>query len=175
VPRRRLAAAPRLFGAAHEAFRESSVSITVLSNISGTIMAQECPKSAMLVLKDIQGGFAGETGLVWTIAPDGSYTVARQIGLKGLDPHKQGRLTPEQQARLKELLDRMTAAAPREQLGSGPQVNARRITLCYGGKQSVLSVPPGGGDPSTMRADAADGPIRRMLELVDDLKAILDN
>src|SRR5216684_9024810 len=50
------------------------------------------PLSTALVLKDTQGGFAGETGMVWTIAPDCSYTVARQIGLKALDPHKQGRL-----------------------------------------------------------------------------------
>ncbi len=134
-------------------------------------MAQECPLSTALVLKDTQGGFAGETGMVWTIAPDCSYTVARQIGLKVLDPHKQGRLTPEQRARLKELLDRMTAAAPPEQLGSGPQVNARRITLSYGGKQSVLSAPPG-GELSTLHADAADDPTRRMLELVDELKAM---
>ena len=135
-------------------------------------MAQECPLSTALVLKDTQGGFAGETGMVWTIAPDCSYTVARQIGLKALDPHKQGRLTPEQQARLKELLDRMTAAPPPEQFGGGPQVNSRRITLSYGGKQSVLSVPAGGGDLSTLHADAADDPTRRMLELVDELKAM---
>jgi hypothetical protein len=135
-------------------------------------MAQECPLSAALVLKDTQGGFAGETGLVWTIATDGSYTIARQIGLKLFDPHKQGRLAPEQQARLKELLDRVTAAAPPEPLGGGPQVNARRITLSYGAKQSVLSMPPGGGDLGTLPAHATDDQTRRMLELVNDLKAM---
>jgi hypothetical protein len=135
-------------------------------------MAQERPLSAALVLKDTQGGFAGETGMVWTIAPDRSYTVARQIGRKVLDPHKQGRLTSEQQARLNELLGRMTAAALPEQFGGGPQANPRRITLSYGGKQSMLSVPPGGGDLSALRADAADDPTRRMLELADNLKAM---
>jgi hypothetical protein len=40
-------------------------------------MAEECPLSAPLVLKDTQSGFAGETGDVWTIAPDCSFTVAR--------------------------------------------------------------------------------------------------
>jgi hypothetical protein len=135
-------------------------------------MAQECPLSAALVLKDTQGGFAGETGMVWTIAPDCSYTVAHQIGLKVLDPHKRGRLTPEQQARLKELLEGMAATALPEQLGGGPQVNARRIVLSYCGKQSVLSLPPGGGDSSTLRAEAANEPTRRLLELADDLKAM---
>jgi hypothetical protein len=135
-------------------------------------MAQECPLSTALVLTDIQGGFAGETGMVWTIGSDFSYTIARQIGLKVLDPHKQGRLTPEQQARLNELLDGMTAAAPLKQLGRGPQVNSRRITLSYGGKQSVLNMSPGGGDLRTLRANAADDLARRMLELVDNLKAM---
>jgi hypothetical protein len=138
----------------------------------GGDMAQECPLSAALVLKDTQGGFTGETGMVWTIAPDCSYTIARQIGLRVLDPHKQGRLAPEQQARLDELLDRMAAAPPPERLGGEPQVNARRITLSYGAIQSVLNVPLGGGDPSRLRAAAADEQTRRMLELADDLKAM---
>jgi hypothetical protein len=134
-------------------------------------MAQESSLSAPLVLEDIQGGFAGETGRIWTIAPDGSYTVARQIGLKVLEPDKQGWLTPEQRARLKVSLDRMAAVALPQQLGGGPQVNARRITLSYGGKQSVLSLPPGGGDPSAHSA-AGDDPTRLILELADDLRAM---
>ena len=140
--------------------------------ISGVIMAQECPLSAPLVLKDTQSGYAGETGNIWTIAPDCSFTIARQIGLKVLEPHKQGQLTPEQMARLKQLLDRMTATVLPEQLGGGPQVNARRITLAYGGRQSVLNLPPGGGDLGALRAAAADDSTRLMLELADDLKAM---
>jgi len=45
-------------------------------------VAQECPLSAALTLKDTQYGFAGETGTVWTIAPDFTFTIARHIGLK---------------------------------------------------------------------------------------------
>ena len=134
-------------------------------------MADECPLSAPLVLKDTQSGFAGETGNVWTIAPDCSFTVARQVGLNVLEPHKQGHLTAQQRTQLKEMLDRMTATALPEQLGSGPQVNARRITLAYGGKQSVLSLPPGGGDLGTLRA-AGDDSTRLMLDLADGLKAM---
>jgi hypothetical protein len=140
--------------------------------MSGTVMAEECPLSAPLVLKDTQSGFAGETGSVWTIAPDCSFTVARQIGLNVLEPYKQGQLTPPQRAQLKQLLDRMAATALPEQLGGGPQVNARRITLAYGGKQSVLSLPPGGGDLSALRAAAGDDSTRLMLDLADDLKGM---
>jgi hypothetical protein len=138
---------------------------------SEMIMAEECALSAPLVLKDTQSGFAGETGNVWTIAPDCSFTVARQVGLNVLQPHKHGQLTAQQRTQLKEFLDRMTATALPEQLG-GPQVNARRITLDYGGKQSVLSLPPGGGDLSALRAAAGDDATRLMLDLADGLKAM---
>jgi len=140
--------------------------------LSEMVMAEECPLTGPLVLKDTQSGFAGEMGNVWTIAPDCSFTVARQIGLHVLEPYKQGQLTPEQRTHLKELLDRMTATALPEQLGGGPQVNARRVTLAYGGKQSVLNLPPGGGDLGTLRAAAGDDSTRLMLELADDLKGM---
>jgi hypothetical protein len=135
-------------------------------------MAQECPLSAPLVLKDTQSGFAGETGNVWTIAPDCSFTVARQIGLNVLEPHKRGQLKPQQRAQLKGFLDRMTVTPLPEQLGGGTQVNARRITLAYGGKQSVLSLPPGGGDLGALRAAAGDDSTRVILDLADGLKAM---
>jgi hypothetical protein len=140
--------------------------------ISGAIMAQECPLSAPLVLQDTQSGYAGETGTVWTIAPDCSFTVARRIGLKMLEPYRRGQLTPEQRRQLKELLDRMTAAALPERIGDGPQVNPRRIALAYGGKQAVLSLPPGGGDLRALRAAAQDDPTRLLLELAERLKAM---
>jgi len=137
-------------------------------------MAEECPLSAPLVLKDMQSGVAGETGNVWTIAPDCSFTVARQIGLNVLQPHKQGQLTPQQRLQLKEMMDRMKATVLPEQLG-GPQVNARRVTISYAGKQSVLTLPPGGGDLEALRAAAGDASTRLMLDVADKLKAMAGN
>ena len=139
--------------------------------VSGKAMVEECPLSAPQVLKDMQSGVAGETGNVWTIAPDCSFTVARQVGLNVLQPHKQGQLTAHQRLQLKEMMDRMTATALPDQLG-GPQVNARRITLAYGGKQSVLTLPPGGGDLKSLRAAAGDDSTRLMLDLADNLKSM---
>jgi hypothetical protein len=140
--------------------------------ISGMVMAQQCPVLEPLTIKDLQGGFAGETGTVWTIAPDCSFTVARQIGLRVLEPHKQGQLTAEQQARLKEMLDRVTVASLPVQLGSEPQVNARRITLSYGGKETVLNLAPCGGDQGARRGAAADNPAAVLLDLVDTVKGM---
>jgi hypothetical protein len=138
--------------------------------ISGTILAQECSLTTPLGLKDTQDGFAGETGTVWTIAPDCSFTVAQQIGPKITDPIKQGRLTPQQAAQLKELLARL-AGIP-AQLGNGPEVNARRITFSYEGKVSVLILPAGGGDLSSLRAAAGNDPAGRLLELAEAVKGM---
>jgi hypothetical protein len=140
--------------------------------ISGTNMAQETSQSAPLVVKDLQSGFAGETGRVWTISPDGGYTVARQIGLKVLEPDQQGRLTPEQWAQLKTLLDRMAVMALPPELGGAPQINARRITLSYGGRESVLNLPPAGGNPGASHSAAGNDPTRLLLELADDLRSM---
>jgi hypothetical protein len=140
-------------------------------SISVTIMAQECPLSAPLIVKETQSGFAGETGTVWTIAPDCSFTVARQVGLATLEPHKQGRLTAEQQGRLKELLGRVTTAALPQHLGAEQQVNARRITLSYAGKDSVLTLAPGGGDLRALRAAASgENAASVLLDVADQVK-----
>jgi hypothetical protein len=135
--------------------------------VSGTALAEECPLSAPLVLKDTQDGFAGETGTVWTIAPDCNFTVAQQIGPKIGDPIRQGRLAADQQLRLKELLKRTEVAELPEKTGSGAQVNARRVTVSFGGKVSVLTLPPGGGDLNALRAAAGTGPAGRLLELAE--------
>jgi len=126
---------------------------------SVSIMGQECPLSAPLTIKDIQSGFAGETGTIWTIAADCSYTVARQIGLKTLDPHQQGRLTPQEQAQLKELLGRVAAAGLPKQLGAASQANARRVSLS-------------GGDLSAIPAAAANDAAAALLDLADQVKTM---
>jgi hypothetical protein len=133
-------------------------------------MAQELPLSMLLTLKDTQCGFAGETGTVWTIAPDFTFTIARQIGLKILDPHKQGRLSPEQQAHFKAMLDRVDVAKLPKGFGTEPQVNARMITLSYSGTDSVLTLSPGGGDLSSLRAAAGDDPAAALLEIAATVK-----
>jgi hypothetical protein len=125
--------------------------------------------AAPLTVKDLQSGFAGETGTVWTIEPDCSFTVARQIGPKVGDPHRRGKLSAEQQTRLRGLLAKIEAAALPQALGAAPQANARKVTLSYGGKHSVLSLAPGGGELHGLRAAAGD-PAEHMLDLATAVK-----
>src|SRR5262245_35350785 len=66
--------------------------------------ANDCPLKMALTVKDTQDGFAGTTGTVWTIKPDCTFRVSRLFNQKVTEPYREGSLTPEQQARLSEIL-----------------------------------------------------------------------
>ncbi len=124
--------------------------------LSGAVMAKECQLTAPLTLKDTQSGVVGETGTVWTIAPDCSFTVARQIGPRLLEPHKHGRLTAEQQVRLKQILARIDARNLSPAADTASHANPHRISLSYGGRHAALTMPPGAGEPGLSGAAGGD-------------------
>jgi hypothetical protein len=132
-------------------------------------MAQQCGLTTPLVIKDLQSGYVGQTGTVWTIEPDCSYSVARQIGLKIGEPHKRGRLSAEQAQRLTALIDRADLGRLPNQLGSAPQPNARQITIAYGRNQSALTLPPGSEAAAVFRAVGSDPRATHVLELMHAL------
>lgn len=117
-------------------------------------MAQSCPLKTTLILRDLQSGVAGANGRVWTITADCRFTIARQFGLHAADPERRGELSPEQQARLGAAVGRLTGSAVPRQLGA-PQTNARAISLSYGSIETVLTLPPGGGDFASLEPAAA--------------------
>ena len=133
-------------------------------------MVDESPLTAPLIVKDLQGGVVGQTGTVWTIAADGGFTVARQIGAKLAAPHKQGRLSREQRERLRSIMARPAMAALPPQLGEEPHANARQITVSSGAIAAVLTL-PAAGDLKTSRAAVADphsGQVLDLMELLGD-------
>ena len=131
-------------------------------------MAGQCPLTAQLVLRDLQSGIVGQTGTVWTIEPDCSFTVARQIALQTGAPHRRGQLTPEQTAKLNELLARIDPASFPAQIGE-PQVNGREISLAYGGASSTLNLPPAGPGGGAARDQHAT----RLLDLAETLEQLV--
>ena len=136
-------------------------------------LANGCMLKMTLTVKDTQDGFAGTTGTVWTIGPDCTCRVSRLFGQHVAEPHLQGSLTPERQARLSAILAKAAAAELPAQMGETTPVNARRITLEYGGKVSVLSMGPGDRDMDALRAGGPLDPARRLLEVVDAVKDML--
>ncbi len=148
-------------------------SVVALLLMPGTIMAHECLLAAPLILKETQSGVAGETGTVWTIAADCSFTIARQIGPKMLEPHKHGHLTSEQQVRLKEMLDQIGAMEFATLPARAPHVNPHRITVSYAGREAVLTLPSGGGDIGALRESTGDDRERSILELAGAMRGML--
>ncbi len=118
-----------------------------------------CPMdaaSAALTISDTQDGVAGPSGVVWTIASDCSFSVARQVGGKTISSHRQGWLTPSQRATLGELLSTLRERALPKQFGKGPSFNARRITIAQGDALSVLLLPPGSEDVGALKPEQVD-------------------
>ena len=54
------------------------------------------------------------------------------------------------------------------------RVNARRVSVSYRGKVSEVTLAPGGGDLSKLRAAVGDGPAGRLLEFAEILKGMTD-
>jgi len=97
---------------------------------------------------------------------------SRQTGPNTADPHKHGRLTPDQEKRLALLLARIELASLPEQLGGAPQPNAHQITVSCGRMHCVLNLPPAGGGADPPRAPA-DPLVAWVMELGDILKNMI--
>jgi hypothetical protein len=135
--------------------------------------ATDYPLETTLTVKDMQDGFAGTTGTVWTIRPDCTFRVSRLFNQKVTEPCREGHLTPEQRARLSEILTKGAMAELPAQLGDASQVNARRITIEYGDKVSVLSIAPGDRDMRALQELNALDPSRRLLDVAMAVKEML--
>jgi hypothetical protein len=142
-----------------------AVAVLVVALNSGPVMSEQCPLSSPLVVKDLQDGFAGQTGSIWTVGVDCTISVARQMGEKVTEPFFRGRLSADQQVELRNVLAKTSPAdLPAEAGAGGPPVNARRLIVALGSKVSTLTLPPG-GDLHAARASAGDRSAGRLLEL----------
>jgi hypothetical protein len=132
---------------------------------SGPVMSEPCPISSPLVVKDLQDGFAGQTGAVWTVGVDCTITVARQIGKSIEEPFYRGRLSEEQQAKLRDALAKASPADLPAEVGAvAPPVNPRRVSVAIGPKVSTLTLAPG-ADLRAMRAATGNQTSGRLLDL----------
>src|SRR5262249_11292303 len=128
-------------------------------------LANGCMLKMTLTVKDTQDGFAGTTGTIWTIEPDCTFRVSRLFGQHVAEPHLQASLTPQQQARLSTIVANTAVAQLPAEMGETPSVSARRITLEYGGKVSVLSMGPADRNMDAPRPGGLLAPARRLREV----------
>jgi hypothetical protein len=96
-----------------------------------------------IVLTDVQGGFVGMSGWIWTIERDGSWQRRRYV-IKPKNPaDQQGRLSREQLASLAGTLAANDFAALPDIIGRTPGANPHQITLAAGNKKSMLELGAG--------------------------------
>ena len=126
-----------------------------------------------LVLRDAQSGFAGVTTDVWQVAPDGSYRVTRELDGRAIAPERTGTLTPERLAGLaRALADQDLQTLPAAS-GEVPEVNARQLTLRFGGTTATLNLMPGQDLDQAACAAPPQSDLRRFAEITDAITTSL--
>ena len=103
--------------------------------------------SSTLTLKDGQGGFAGFTGLIWTVRPDGSWDRKRFINRTMRKADQQGTLTAKQLQSLADVLAHAQIHKLPAQLGKLRGANPHVVTLTWGKRKCVWTLPPGSPVP----------------------------
>ncbi len=88
-----------------------------------------------LEAEELQGGFAGNTGVHYSIAADGSWT-SQTVFNKKLTPKDKGKLSKEELAKLAALLVTYDLATLPEKTGKATAANPRSIELTYGDQKA---------------------------------------
>jgi hypothetical protein len=126
-----------------------------------------------LEMQITQSGFAGETGRVWTVRPDGTWTV-RRLGPGAPEaPTATGSLTEAQIAELRRLLDRNDFQALPNSLGEPVDVNPHRLTIRWGRREVVLMTPPGDNPLVKLpQASVPQTPEQRVVAIARDVQKL---
>jgi len=95
------------------------------------------------VFRDGQQGFAGVSGEIWTIGPQGHFTIARFLNEKIDAPYWEHDLTPDQLKGIAKVMAANNFCELPESFGVDSKVNAHLLTLSFGKKESTLALKPG--------------------------------
>jgi hypothetical protein len=123
------------------------VSATLLALADNRLSAQDYVKDGQLTqplkVVQLQGGFAGFTGVQFTIARDGSWTSENVFNQK-ITPKSKGKLTEKDLAKLGTILKQYDLAKLPAKAGKQPGANPHTITLEYGKTRATLvgQMPP---------------------------------
>ena len=106
-------------------------------------LTKEGKLSATLTLKNVQGGFAGFVGVIWTIHPDGSWGRKRIVGRTTRKPDINGKLSAKQLQQVADVLAHAQVDKLPARLGEFRGANRHVITLGWGKRQCAWSLRPG--------------------------------
>lgn len=100
-----------------------------------------------LKVVQLRGGFAGYSGMQFTIAPDGTWSSERIFNQK-LTPKDKGKLSRKELARLGAILDKYELAKLPAESGKPPGADPNEVTLEFGKRKvSLIGQAPPKLDP----------------------------
>jgi hypothetical protein len=141
--------------------RAAIASICACLLVAATAVAAEKPSpylddqgqlKAAISLRNAQGGFVGFTGQLYTIEPNGEWTVQRFVNQKVDEPSRKGKLPKGQLAELAQSLAKEDFAGLPQQIGKRQGANPHLYTVTFG-KQSVVLILGAGAPLPTPEAD----------------------
>jgi hypothetical protein len=107
------------------------------SLLARTYLTKDGQLTRRLRVVQLQGGFAGFTGVQYTIAPDGSWTSESVFNQKRT-PKDKGKLSEKDLVKLGKLLARYDLDKLPAKSGKQPGANPHTITLTFGKKKAIL-------------------------------------
>jgi hypothetical protein len=96
-----------------------------------------------LVLREAQQGFAGVSGEVWTIEPDGRFSITRFLNEKIDAPYWTRKLSAAERKGLARVLAASRFFELPDSLGSASVVNPQLLTMTFAKKQCTLALVAG--------------------------------
>ncbi|MBY0230994.1 MAG: hypothetical protein K2W96_17040 [Gemmataceae bacterium] len=109
---------------------------------------------SMLVVKDLQGGFAGLTGKVWTVDKDGSWTVGDQGPRAVVKVTGKGKLGAAALGKLAAAVKKYGAGTLKK-AGKAPGANPHTVTVSYGKNEATLDLDTGADLPAADEKEMA--------------------
>lgn len=127
-----------------------------------------------LILRDSQTGFAGESGQLWTVEPDGSWRRQSFLNQMVREPDRRGRFTEDQLRALASALAKYDLPGLPERIGKDPGVNPHVFAISFGKQQTAL-VGQGGATLPAADPQNAEAPAQRFAELVRVLRRAMQS
>jgi hypothetical protein len=131
---------------------------TVTAALTGEVLVADPPAAKSpwpIVVRESQGGIAGESVTEWKLEMSGAWTVATYVVVNGKEmagtrKSKTGRMTPEQLKKLKEQLTAAKLDGVPAQLGTAEKVNPHTYRMQLGNEHEFLLA----GTPSRVEGTA---------------------
>jgi hypothetical protein len=144
---------------------------------TGPYLANDGQLKAKLTFKNAQGGFVGFTGQLYTIQPNGDWTVQKFVNQKLDEPNRKGKLSKEQVIELAQSLAQQDFVGLPPQIGAPARANPHVCTVTFG-TQSVAFIlqpgeplpKPGDGDDKTSPVVRVTGVCRTIEKLISETK-----